>query len=404
MVAHNGGGPLERETLQRLFPRPPGRGTLTSRAILTGSVQQADIAADPEHEHREIAAFWGTVLSVPMLREGVTVGAITVRRRERRPFSAKQIALLETFANQAVIAIENVRLFTELRARTAELTRSVEELKALGEVGQTVSSTLDLDTVLTTIAARADQLSGTDGAAIYEFDEASLTFHLRVVLKLEQELVGVLRARPTPLGEGVVGRVGLAREPVQIPDILQDEAYQGPLREVALRAGNRPLLAVPLLREDLLVGALVVRRRTPGHFPAETVKVLQTFATQSVLAIQNARLFRELAAKSRELEAASPHKSEVLANMSHELRTPLNAILGFSEVLAERMFGEVNAKQAEYLQDILSSARHLLSLINDILDLSKVEAGRFELELGRFHLPTALDNALTLVRGRATRH
>ena len=132
--------------------------------------------------------------------------------------------------------------------------------------------------------------------------------------------------------------------------------------------------------------------------------MLSTFATQSALAIQNARLFREIADKSRQLEAASRHKSEFLANMSHELRTPLNAILGFSEVLAERMFGEVNEKQAEYLQDILSSGRHLLSLINDILDLSKVEAGRLELELGRFHLPTALDNALTLVRGRAMRH
>ena len=134
------------------------------------------------------------------------------------------------------------------------------------------------------------------------------------------------------------------------------------------------------------------------------VELLKTFATQSALAIQNARLFREIADKSRQLEAASRHKSEFLANMSHELRTPLNAILGFSEVLAERMFGEVNEKQAEYLQDILSSGRHLLSLINDILDLSKVEAGRLELELGRFHLPTALDNALTLVRERATRH
>jgi signal transduction histidine kinase len=158
------------------------------------------------------------------------------------------------------------------------------------------------------------------------------------------------------------------------------------------------------VREDQVIGALAVTRKTPGEFPTEVVDLLRTFATQSVLAIQNARLFREIADKSRLLEAASRHKSEFLANMSHELRTPLNAIIGFSEVLAERMFGEVNAKQAEYLQDILSSGRHLLSLINDILDLSKVEAGRLELELGRFHLPTALDNALTLVRERATRH
>jgi signal transduction histidine kinase len=161
---------------------------------------------------------------------------------------------------------------------------------------------------------------------------------------------------------------------------------------------------LPLLHEERVIGVLAVSRKTPGDFAPEVVDVLKTFATQSVLAIHNAHLFRELEAKSRLLEAASRHKSEFLANMSHELRTPLNAILGFSEVLAERMFGEVNAKQAEYLQDILSSGRHLLSLINDILDLSKVEAGRLELELGRLHLPTALDNALTLVRERATRH
>jgi signal transduction histidine kinase len=177
-----------------------------------------------------------------------------------------------------------------------------------------------------------------------------------------------------------------------------------PVRDVMLRAGFRASLVVPLVRQDRVVGLLVVRRRAPGEFPEATANLLQTFAAQSVLAIQNARLFREIADKSRQLEAASRHKSEFLANMSHELRTPLNAILGFSEVLAERMFGEVNEKQAEYLQDILSSGRHLLSLINDILDLSKVEAGRLELELGRFHLPTALDNALTLIRERATRH
>jgi signal transduction histidine kinase len=169
-------------------------------------------------------------------------------------------------------------------------------------------------------------------------------------------------------------------------------------------AGHRALLGVPLMSEDEVIGVLGVTSKTPGQFAPEIIRLLSTFATQSALALQNARLFHEVENKGRLLEAASRHKSEFLANMSHELRTPLNAILGFSEVLAERMFGEVNEKQAEYLQDILSSGRHLLSLINDILDLSKVEAGRLELELGRFHLPTALDNALTLVRERATRH
>jgi signal transduction histidine kinase len=284
----------------------------------------------------------------------------------------------------------------------------VAQLTALGEVGRAVSSTLDLDTVLDTIVTRANQLAGTDGCSIFEYDEAAEAFRLRVSRFADPQEAAILdpiaRATPIPKGQGLAGRAALRREPVHIPDIAVAGAYDSPMRAPLLQAGYRALLGVPLLHEERVIGVLAVSRKTPGDFAPEVVTVLKTFATQSVLAIHNAHLFRELEAKSRLLEAASRHKSEFLANMSHELRTPLNAILGFSEVLAERMFGEVNAKQPEYLQDILSSGRHLLSLINDILDLSKVEAGRLELDLGRFHLPTALDNALTLVRERATRH
>ena len=262
--------------------------------------------------------------------------------------------------------------------------------------------------MLKTIVTRANQLAGTDGCSIYEYDEAT-----RGVPAPSEQLRGsreakildaIGRATPIPKGQGVASRAAALRQPVQVPDIAVDATYESPIRGPLVQAGYRAVLTVPLLLEDHVIGALSVSRKTPGEFAPEIVRLLKTFATQSALAIQNARLFREIADKSRQLEAASRHKSEFLANMSHELRTPLNAILGFSEVLAERMFGEVNEKQAEYLQDILSSGRHLLSLINDILDLSKVEAGRLELELGRFHLPTALDNALTLVRERATRH
>jgi signal transduction histidine kinase len=175
------------------------------------------------------------------------------------------------------------------------------------------------------------------------------------------------------------------------------------LRGNLIESGVRAILAVPMVREGQLIGCLVVSRNRPGDFPAETVELLRTFGTQSALAIQNARLFHEIADKSRQLEAASQHKSEFLANMSHELRTPLNAIIGFSEVLAQGMFGEINEKQTEYLGDILDSGRHLLSLINDILDLSKIEAGRMDLELSEFDLPQAIQNALTLVRERALR-
>jgi signal transduction histidine kinase len=345
-----------------------------------------------------------SLAAVPLLRHDEAVGAILVTRREPGGFIDEEIALLETFADQAIIAIENVRLLTELHARTAELTQSVGELRALGEVGQVISSTLDLQTVLSTIVTRATQLAGADAGIIYEYDAEREVFEPRATAHLEPEIVEVLVTAPVRKGEGATGQLAISPEAVQLPDI-----YDGSLpslhhaRDAFVRAGYRALLAVPLLREDHLIGGLTVVRKLPGEFPRETVELLQTFATQSALAVQNARLFREIEDKGRQLEAASQHKSEFLANMSHELRTPLNAIIGFSEVLSERMFGELNDKQAEYLKDIYASGTHLLSLINDILDLSKIEAGRMELELSDFDLPTALDNALMLVRERAGR-
>jgi signal transduction histidine kinase len=406
-AAHHNVSPEVAEYLKEARLRP-SRETTTRRAALERKiVHAADLQNDPEYSLPELHRIEGarTVLSVPMLRENALVGVITTWRREVRPFTDKQIALVKTFADQAVIAIENVRLFQELQARTRELTRSVEELKALGEIGQAVSSTLDLDTVLPTIVSRAVELSGTHGGIIYEYDEATEEFHLRASHGIEAEVVETLRATPVRLGEGATGQAAATRAPVEVPDILDETGFGVTrLRPVLARLGYRSLLAVPLLFEDRIVGGLLVSRKESGSFSPEVVNLLQTFATQSVLAIQNARLFQEIEDKGRQLEEANQHKSEFLANMSHELRTPLNAIIGFSEVLIEQMFGEVNEKQTEYLQDILSSGRHLLSLINDILDLSKIEAGRMELEMASFDLPVALQNAMTLVRERADRH
>jgi GAF domain-containing protein len=369
-----------------------------------GTLHIPDIRAQKDFPTVGSAGSWRTYLTAPLRQHGELIGALTARRTEARPFTPAQIKLLETFADQAVIAIENVRLFKELDQRTNELTRSVGELKALGEVGQAVSSTLDLETVLTRIVSHAVQLSGTDGGAIYEYDAASEEFHLRATDHMEAELINALRANPPRLGDGVVGWAAASREPVQVPNILEERTYAPRMREMLERFGFRASLAVPLLREDLIIGGLVVRRKSIGEFRPEVIELLKTFATQSVLAIQNARLFREIEDKSRQIEAANRHKSEFLANMSHELRTPLNAIIGFSEVLGERMFGELNEKQAEYTEDILSSGRHLLSLINEILDLSKVEAGRMELEVATFDLPLAIENARTFVRERAVKH
>ena len=407
LVAHHNYTREALEAAHGVYPARPSRGQGSTRAILERAVIHIpDVEGDAEYQTLGVARVigWRSGLFVPMLRAGAPIGVIMVARAEAGAFSDNEIELLEAFADQAVIAIENVRLFTELQMRTGELTQSVEKLTALGEVSRAVTSTLDIETVLDTIVSRASQLAGAAGCSIFEYDAAAEQFELRATHNDDTQFVEALRAVPLRKGEGLMGRAAEMREPIQVPDITQPGAYESSVRDTLIRFGYRALLSVPLLREDQIIGSLSFNRKTPGAFPPEVVDVLRTFATQSALAIQNARLFREIADKSRQLEAASRHKSEFLANMSHELRTPLNAIIGFSEVLAERMFGEVNEKQAEYLQDILSSGRHLLSLINDILDLSKVEAGRLELELGRFHLPTALENALTLVRERATRH
>jgi signal transduction histidine kinase len=338
-----------------------------------------------------------------MLRDGLPIGSISVARSQPGHFPSRQIALLKTFADQAVIAIENVRLFKELEARTGDLSRSVEQLTALSEISRAVSSTLDVETVLDTIVSHASQLAGGAGCAIYEYDEAAEQFELRATHGYDAAFVEAIRAVPLRRGEGLMGRAAEMREAAQIPDMTQPGAYESNIRDTLIRLGSRSLLSVPLLREEQIIGSLSLTRKEPGEYSSEVIEVLKTFATQSALAIQNARLFREIADKSRQLEVASRHKSEFLANMSHELRTPLNAIIGFSEVLNERMFGELNDKQAEYLRDIHASGTHLLSLINDILDLSKVEAGRMELELTDFDLPAAVDSALTLVRERASR-
>jgi signal transduction histidine kinase/putative methionine-R-sulfoxide reductase with GAF domain len=390
----------------RQRPLPIGSSSMAGRAAFERRiVHSPDVLAEPwfqpPDDRRQLLDL-RTVLAVPMLRGEALLGVFTIWKTKVEPFTDRQVELVKTFADQAVIAIENVRLLQELQARTRELALSVEELKALGEVAQAVSSTLDLETVLRTIVARAVQLSGTLGGVIYEYEDGPREFHVRATHLMPQEIQEALRAAPVRLGQGAVGQAGMIRKTVEVPDIRDSQAPVAPqVQPIQVRLGYRSLLAIPLLFEERIMGGLVVWRGEAGRFSKDVISLLETFATQSVLAIQNARLFHEIADKSRQLEAASQHKSEFLANMSHELRTPLNAIIGFSEVLAERMFGDVNDKQAEYLHDILESGRHLLSLINDILDLSKIEAGRMELEEAQFDLPQAIENALTLVRERA---
>jgi signal transduction histidine kinase len=275
----------------------------------------------------------------------------------------------------------------KVEARTRELTEALEHLKALGEVSRAVSSTLNLETVLTTIVTQAVQLSGTAGGVVYEYDEAKQEFYPRVTHQMGEELVEAVRGTPIRLGEAAIGQAAVSRAPRQVPDTLDEHDYGAKhLQPILARLGYRSLLAVPLMREERIVGGLVVWRREPGKFSVEVVNLLQTFATHSVLAIENARLFREIEEKGRELETASKHKSQFLANMSHELRTPLNAILGYTELILDNICGDVSEKVRDVLTRLEKSGRHLLALINDVLDLSKIEAGQLTLSLNNYSM------------------
>jgi len=287
----------------------------------------------------------------------------------------------------------------QVKVRTRELARSVDELKALGEISQVVNSTLDLETVLTRIVRHAVQLSKTDAGTIYEFDDEKQIFVPRINYGASAEFIAALRESELRIGDQtVIGQAALKRTPDQVADLLGFHDYPLPYTQ---EAGYRALLALPLLRENRLIGGLVVRRKTPGEFPGPVVDLLQTFAAQSVLAIHNARLFREVEEKGRELEIANKHKSEFLANMSHELRTPLNAILGYTELILDNIYGEVSQKIREVLERLEKNGRHLLSLINDVLDLSKIEAGRLTLTLNEYSLGEVIQTAISSVEALA---
>jgi signal transduction histidine kinase/CheY-like chemotaxis protein len=406
LSAHHNCTPEVLDALQRAFPMQPNRQMISGRAILTKAVVHVeDLMADPEYaRHVGQAGGFRGALAVPMLREGRPIGAIVVIRERPGPFSEAHIALLQTFADQAVIAIENVRLFQELQARTRELSRSVQELTALGEVSRAVSATLDVDTVLQTVVSHASRLANAEGGSIFEYDEVTQEFQLRATHDYAPELAAALQATPARMGEGVIGGAAARQEPMQVPDIARKGAYQARFRDVLLRTGYRALLAVPLVREGHVIGALSVNRKAPGEFPPEVIELLRTFATQSALAIQNARLFRELEAKSQELQLASRHKSQFLANMSHELRTPLNAIIGVTEMLLEDAQAAAQPDQVEAHERILRAGRHLLALINDILDLSKIEAGKLELSLESVALAPMVEDVVATIRPLAAKN
>jgi len=336
-----------------------------------------------------------SLLIVPMLKEDELLGAIAIYRQEVRPFSEKQIELVKSFASQAVIAIENLRLLNELRARTEELGQSVEELRALGEVTQAVNSTLELQTVLSTIVAKAVQLSDTDAGSIYVHDETQQEFQLQANYGMGDDLIAALKDHHTDISGAVAGAAKRG-EPDQVPDMQAEPLI--PANEIMLQAGYRARLLVPLMRFNEVMGALVVRRKAPGEFSKNTIDLLRTFAAQSVLAIQNARLFQEIEEKSRQLELASQHKSQFVASMSHELRTPLNAIIGLTEMMVTNAARFGTEKAAEPLKRVHRAGQHLLGLINQVLDLSKIEAGKLELNPESVSLAPLIDEVVGTAR------
>jgi signal transduction histidine kinase len=400
-VAFRGGRPAFIEFMTKA-PLKPEPGTGLHRLIHERQpIHITDLKAEEAYRSRvpqrmAVTDLEGarTLLLVPLLKDDTLIGGIWVYRRQMRPFTSEQIEMVRTFADQGSIAIENGRLFEELQAQTEALARSVGEFKALGEVGQAVSSTLDLQTVLTTIITRAVQLSGAHAGVVHEYSEVGHNFHIRADYGVEENILRELQETPIPLGESAMGQAGVTRTAVQVPDLEEQGSVVVPtIRSVLAKAGYRSLLAVPLLLEDRIMGGLALWRREPGGFAEEVVNLLQTLATQSTLAIQNARLFFEIEERGSQLEIASRHKSQFLANMSHELRTPLNAIIGFTRLVLRKTEAQIPALQAENLNKVLTSAKHLLDLINDILDLSKIEAGQLEISMETFKLDDLIHTA-----------
>ena len=283
-------------------------------------------------------------------------------------------------------------LENKIEIRTQALAQSVEELRALGEVTQAVNSTLDLETVLNAIVTKATQLAGTEAGAIYVYDEAPREYRLRATYGMSDELIAGIKDLHIDISNAV-GEMTESWTPVQVTDLRNEPRSPG--NDLAMEAGYRARLLVPLVAPSGVIGALVVRRKEPGEFPKNTVDLMQTFGTQSVLAIQNAL-------KNRQLEVASQHKSQFLANMSHELRTPLNAVLGYTELILDGIYGEVSEKARATLQRIQSNGRHLLGLINDVLDLSKIEAGQLTLSLDDYLIQDIVHTVYGAVEPLAT--
>ena len=334
------------------------------------------------------------VVPIEQLRAGAArIGSGDLRQRISIK-TGDELELLADQFNEMAGKLEDSHgnLEAQVAVRTRELAQSVLELRALGEVSQAVNSTLNLENVLATIVAKAVQLSSTAAGSIYVFDELRQKFDLRATYGMDPATIAVFAGHQVDIGDRYIGMALTRQEPVQVPDFREEPPSF--IKDFILGSGYRAILIAPLLWQEGIAGLLVVRRKEPGAFPRTTVDLLKTFAAQSVQAIQNARLFSELHEKSRQVEIESRHKSQFLANMSHELRTPLNAILGYTELVLDRIYGDIPDRMRGVMERVQVNGHHLLGLINDVLDLAKIEAGQLTLEMAKYSVKDLVEGVL----------
>jgi signal transduction histidine kinase len=399
VATHLPASPELREVNLRQPPILPGQGSAAARSIAKMTVAEVpDIDADPEYELREVARAgkFRSTMAVPMLKDGRPIGAIAVARPQAGRFPKRQIALLQTFADQAVIAIENTRLFEEVQERTRELTESLAQQTATADVLKVISrSTFDLGPVLETLVENATRLAGAEAGLLARADGE--IFRIVAGYGATPEVHEYWRRNVIQLSRGApVGRAALERRTVHIVDVLADPEYN--LWEAQRIHSGRSVLAVPMLRQDDLIGVFFIYRTRVQAFTDKQIELITTFAEQALIAIENTRLFEEVQARTRELaktvedlEIASQHKNQFVANMSHELRTPLAAILGYAELIQEGFYESQGPKSLDALTRIRSNGKHLLGLINTVLDIAKIESGQFTLNMSEYAIESVVE-------------